>query len=82
MRTTLTLDDDVAKQLVQLQREGKRKFREIVNDALREGLRQLQRPPKRRAKYKIQPVALGPSKVGNLDNVAEALAVAEGEAYR
>jgi hypothetical protein len=38
MRTTLTLDDDVAAHLQRLARETGRPFKQIVNDALRAGL--------------------------------------------
>jgi predicted transcriptional regulator len=38
MRTTLTLDDDVAAQLRRLARETGRPFKQVVNDALRAGL--------------------------------------------
>jgi hypothetical protein len=38
MRTTLTLDDDVAAQLRRLARESGRPFKQVVNDALRAGL--------------------------------------------
>lgn len=38
MRTTLTLDPDVARALKRLARESERPFKEIVNEALRAGL--------------------------------------------
>ena len=38
MRTTLTLDDDVAALLQQAVRQTGRSFKEVVNDALRTGL--------------------------------------------
>ena len=38
MRTTLTLDDDVAAQLRRLARETGRPFKQVVNEALRAGL--------------------------------------------
>lgn len=39
MRTTLTLDEDVAQQLAKRAAETKRSFKETVNDAIRRGLR-------------------------------------------
>lgn len=39
MRTTLTLDEDVARQLTKRAEETKHSFRETVNDAIRRGLR-------------------------------------------
>lgn len=38
MRTTLTLDDDIADKLKQLSHERRLPFREVVNEALRRGL--------------------------------------------
>ena len=38
MRTTLTLDDDLANRLKQLARESGRSFKEITNEVLRRGL--------------------------------------------
>lgn len=38
MRTTITLDDDLAAQLRRLARETGRSFKHVVNDALRAGL--------------------------------------------
>lgn len=43
MRTTLTLDSEVAERLQAEARLGRRSFKEIVNDALRQGLG-LERP--------------------------------------
>jgi hypothetical protein len=44
MRTTLTLDDDVAVRLERLRREG-RTLKDAVNEALRAGLDALERSP-------------------------------------
>ena len=44
MRTTLTLDDDLALKLKELVRSTDRKFKEVVNDAIRKGL-SLGEPP-------------------------------------
>jgi Arc/MetJ family transcription regulator len=41
MRTTLTLDDDVAQKLADLAKESDVSFKVIVNDALRRGLGEL-----------------------------------------
>jgi hypothetical protein len=38
MRTTLTLDDDLARRLQALAREQRRSFKEVTNDAIRRGL--------------------------------------------
>lgn len=82
MRTTLTLDDDVAVMIRKLERTQHRAFKEIVNAALREGLAQLARPPARVAKFSTKPLNLGACKVGNVDDVSELLDVVEGDAHR
>ena len=38
MRTTLTLDDDLAERLADLARESSRPFKVVLNEALRRGL--------------------------------------------
>ena len=82
MRTTLTLDDDVAALLERVRAERRAGLKDVVNDALRLGLRGLASPPRRRAVYRTEGVSLGRCLVGDLDDVSEALAVAEGEAFR
>jgi hypothetical protein len=82
VRTTLTLDDDVAAMLKKLMAQRGDSFKVAVNDALRAGLQVLQRPPKRRAVYKTAPWQLGGSLVGSVDNVEEVLSRAEGERHR
>ena len=39
MRTTLTLDDDVAAMLAEVAHQERRPFKHVVNDALRRGLK-------------------------------------------
>jgi len=53
-----------------------------VNEALRLGLSQLTAPPRRKAPYRTAEVSLGRCLVGSLDDVAAALAVAEGETFK
>ena len=79
MRTTLSLDKDVAAQLDRVQRERKASFKEVVNDALRQGLRQMTRPAKRGEPFRTRTVSLGRCLIGSIDDVAEVLAVAEGD---
>jgi predicted transcriptional regulator len=38
MRTTLTLDDDLAERIAELARETRRPFQAVINDTLRRGL--------------------------------------------
>lgn len=76
MRTTLTIDHGVAAQLKRLARE--RGFKSVTSQALRLGLRAMQEQDTARAVCEIRPV-YGRPRVGNLDNIAEVLAEAEGE---
>ncbi len=82
MRTTLTLDDDVAAALERLRKARRGSFRDLVNEALRAGLRSLTAPPRKRARFRTRAVDLGQCLPGNVDNVAEVLAVAEGDSYK
>jgi len=81
MRTTLTIDDDVAVQLERLRRKKDVSLKDIVNDALRRGLRDLNAPPKGRKPFRTKTSDMGPPRI-NLDNVAEALAYLEGEEFK
>ncbi len=82
MRTTLTLDDDVAALVARARRARKAPLREVVNEALRRGLRDLVSAPATRAPFATRSVALGRCLVGSIDDVAEALSVAEGEGFK
>lgn len=82
MRTTLTLDDDVAAQLDAAVRRSRRPLRAVVNDALRAGLAALEKPPARKTRHGTTGFNLGPSLVGTLDNVEEVLSRVEGESHR
>ncbi len=67
MRTTLTLDEDVAARIKRL--SGFSSFKEAVNAALRAGLDQLESPTKRpEIPYRIRPVKLG-AKMTNMDTL-------------
>lgn len=82
MRTTLTLDKDVAIALERLRKTRKASLKKIVNDALREGLEKMSSPPPPRRPTRTRAVSLGKCVVGNVDNIAEVLAIAEGESRR
>jgi hypothetical protein len=81
MRTTITLDDDVAAMLERLRKSSKRSMKEVINAALREGLARLEKPKEPGTPYAIRPLSVGRCRLSNLDDVAEALALAEGEAF-
>ena len=82
MRTTLTLCDDVAVQIERLRHERKASLKDVINGALREGLRQMTVPRRRRPANVTASVRLGRCLIGSLDDVSEALAIAEGEKFR
>jgi len=82
MRTTLTLEADVVVQLERLRKARKTTLKQLVNEALRAGLQQLATPPARKKPYRTPSVSVGRCLVESLDNVAEVLAIAEGEDYK
>ncbi len=81
MRTTLTLDPDVAALAERMQQERGDSFKAVVNEALRSGLRAMADPAGRPAPYRTPAVDLRRCRIGSLDDVAEALAVTEGEGF-
>ena len=81
MRTTLTLDDDVAAALERLRKSRDASLKDLVNEALRRGLRDMANPTKRE-RLQTRSVALGRLRIAGLGNIGEALALAEGEAYK
>jgi hypothetical protein len=78
MRTTLTIDADVAARLERLRRDG-RPFKQLVNDALRAGLDAFEREgrPEPRRRY-TTPMALGRPLVDNVDDVWGVLDAVDG----
>jgi hypothetical protein len=81
MRTTLTIDEDLAVQLRQLRRERNASFKDIVNDTLRQGLRAAQMVAKPRKPFRMKTFDGGKQLIP-LDNIGEALAILEGEDYK
>jgi hypothetical protein len=81
LRTTLTIDDDVAVQLERLRRARDANLKDLVNEALRLGLREMTAKPKKRKRFQSRTFDMGPPRI-NIDNVAEAIAYAEGEDYK
>lgn len=82
MRTTLTLDDDVAAQIRRLRKGSDASLKDVVNEALRLGLKLLAEPQAAGPPYRTPSSSLGGCLVGNLDDVADALALGEGEGFR
>jgi hypothetical protein len=82
MRTTLTIDDDVAAELERLRRERDASLKDLVNDALRRGLKDLTAGSKHRKPFRTRSVDCGRLLIDNIDNIAEVLAYAEGEDFK
>lgn len=83
MRTTLTIDDDVAVLLKRTQKRKNLRFKDLINQALREGLLQLDRKEMTpRSEFRTAGMDSGPCRLSNLDNIAEILSMVEGETWR
>ena len=76
MRTTVVLDDDVARAVEQLRHERSAGLSEVVNDLIRAGL--TSRRPPTKFRQRSEPVGLRI----DVDNVAEALDLLEGPTAR
>ena len=59
MRTTLTLDEDLALKLKELARSTDRKFKVVVNDAIRKGLSLGNLPPEDQERFVVRAKACG-----------------------
>ncbi len=82
MRTTLTVDDDVAARLDRERRKRGVPFKQIVNDVLRAGLDAMHPRRRRSRRFRTTGFDVGPSLIGSLDNIEEVLSRVEGEAHR
>ena len=81
MRTTLTIDDDVALALERLRKSRNASLKEVINEALRRGLKEMGAPRKPRERFRTRSVSLGRVRVASIDNIAETIAVSEGESF-
>jgi predicted transcriptional regulator len=82
MRTTLTLDKDVAARLDQVARRRRLSMKALVNEALRNGLATMEAPAQARMRFHTTGFDLGASLVGSLDNIEDILARVEGDDHR
>ena len=78
MRTTLTLDPDVAAKASRAARKLGKPLKEVINAALRIGLDPVINPPAAKP-YRTVPRPMGLRRGFSYDNIAELLARAEGE---
>ena len=83
MRTTVTLDDDLAVRLERYRLRLGESFKRALNEAVRVGLGQLEEQADvTQEARRTEPLRLGRRLAGSIDNVSEALAVVEGEDFR
>jgi len=59
MRTTLTVEDDLARRLKELARASGRSFKEVVNEAIRRGLSVVEDPPPELPRFRVRARACG-----------------------
>jgi hypothetical protein len=81
-RTTLTLDPDVATQLEQRRRQRGTTLKREVNELLRLGLSRASEPEAGARRFETKALPLGRPLVGSFDDIAEVIALAEGEDHR
>ena len=81
MRTTLTIEEDVAKLLERVRRERNTSLKVVINEALRQGLSDMTKPPRRGKPYVTRSVTLGRFQLANLDDIPEVIAIAEGDTF-
>lgn len=82
MRTTLTLDEDVARRLRAVMRQDGKSLKTTVNDLLRLSL-SAKRATKLRARFRVEARDLGELRPGlSLDNVGDLLEQIEGPRHR
>lgn len=81
MRTTVTLEPDVAIALERLRKRRHAKMKDVINETLRLGLTKADAPPAAKAPFRIVPLDLGAPLVP-LDDVGELLAQMDEAADR
>lgn len=59
MRTTLTIDDDLARRLKEQARRSRRSFKEVVNEAIARGLSATEAPSPPMARFRVKATAAG-----------------------
>jgi predicted transcriptional regulator len=82
MRTTLTIEDDVAKLLESICKRRNTSLKVVINEALRQGLSDMTKPPQRGKPYETRSVNLGRYQLANLDDISEVLAAAEADTFK
>jgi hypothetical protein len=78
MRTTLTIEDHLFRELKEEAQRARKPLKRVVNEAIREGLTQLKRPPSGKA-YRSKTFSLGYPPQINLDKALGLSAALEEE---
>ena len=81
MRTTVTLDDDIAARLDREMRRSGKSFKETLNEALRQGLAH-RRQAASAERFVVQARRLGTIPGLDYSNIGDLLEVAEGPDHR
>ncbi|HEY7299170.1 MAG TPA: hypothetical protein VH684_14790 [Xanthobacteraceae bacterium] len=69
-------------QLERLRRDRDTGLKQLINEVLRRGLRDISARSKKREPFRTEPIDGVTPLLDNVDNVAEVLAYAEGEAFK
>jgi hypothetical protein len=77
MRTTLTLEDDVAAAVERRRREQNHSLKQEVNDLIRLGLMHVDTDTSQPPQFKVEPLDAGGLLI-DIDDVSAALDIAEG----
>ena len=81
MRTTIEFEPDVAAELKRLRKQREMGLKDLVNDLVRRGIRDVNAPARKKEPFRTKSVDLGRPLI-DVTNAAEALAIAEGEAFK
>jgi hypothetical protein len=81
IRTTVTLDDDVAARVKHVSQSRGVSFRDTLNDLLRLALLDIDNKPRRRT-LRIKPAHMGQKPGLNYDNIESLIEYGEGEQHR
>ena len=83
MRTTITLEDDVAALVKKAMKARRASLKVVVNDAIRAGLVPLTEKAREEGPgFRTRSFDGGRCLIGSLDSVGEVLAVLEGETFK
>jgi hypothetical protein len=82
MRTTITLDKDVAALLNRVRRRRRGKLKELINEALRAGLKAVDADRVSEPPFRTRSADLGAMRIPDTGSVHDLLVQGEGEDYK